>query len=122
LTLPMAPPSKTRPSVPRDLDAIVMKALERDPIDRYQTAREMANDLQWFVSNSGLRRDRLRSFVHGLRTLGPPPAFPRDVTVTIVDEPPTRQGRGRVLLDRIARAVLRRVVAKGKTSSPRPRR
>ena len=128
LALPMAPPSKTRPSVPHDLDAIVMKALERDPANRYQTAREMANDLQWFVSDSGLKKDRLRAFVRGLHTLSPPAVSPREVTVTVVDEAPPRRGRGRVLFDRIARAVLRRAVPKAvaktatKTGAPRPGR
>jgi serine/threonine-protein kinase len=35
-------PSTRRPEIPRELDAIVMKGLERDPNDRYATAREMA--------------------------------------------------------------------------------
>ena len=94
-----------------------MKALERDPVNRYQTAREMASDLQWFVSDNGLKRDRIRAFVRGLHTLSPPPVSPREVTVTIVDEAPQRRGRGRVLLDRIARAVFRSAVAKGKTAT-----
>ena len=119
LTLPVAPPSKTRASVPRDLDAIVMKALERDPANRYQTAQEMANDLQWFVSDSGLKKDRIRAFVHGLNNLTSPRVSPSEVTVTIVDEVPQRRSRGRVLFDRIARAVSRSAVAK--TSAPRPR-
>ncbi|HTB60609.1 MAG TPA: serine/threonine-protein kinase [Polyangia bacterium] len=119
LTLPMAPPSKTRPSVPPELDAIVMKALERDPANRYQTAREMASDLQWFVSDSGLKKDRIQAFVDGLNMLTPPRVSPGEVTVTIVDEVPRRRGRGRVLFDRIARLVLRNAVAKGKPSAPR---
>jgi eukaryotic-like serine/threonine-protein kinase len=39
--LRVAPPSRWRPGVPADLDAIVMRALERAPEQRWQTAAEM---------------------------------------------------------------------------------
>ncbi len=39
---PILSPSSVRPSVPRELGAVVMRALERDVSRRYQTAREMA--------------------------------------------------------------------------------
>jgi serine/threonine protein kinase len=42
---PIAPPSSKRPAVPREIDRIVMKALERDPAARYQSAALMADDL-----------------------------------------------------------------------------
>ncbi|MGH8827541.1 MAG: Stk1 family PASTA domain-containing Ser/Thr kinase, partial [Jiangellaceae bacterium] len=41
-----APPSSLDPNIPRDLDAIVMKALAKDRTDRYQSAYEMRADLQ----------------------------------------------------------------------------
>jgi serine/threonine-protein kinase len=69
LSLPIAPPSKTRPSVPPELDAIVMKALERDPARRYQTAEEMATDLGRFVFENGLPENRNGAFVRALEEL-----------------------------------------------------
>jgi serine/threonine-protein kinase len=39
------PPSKLRPNVPHDLDAIVMRALAKDPDQRYGSAEEMDADL-----------------------------------------------------------------------------
>src|SRR5436189_627207 len=39
------PPSKLRPDVPHDLDAIVMRALAKDPEQRYGSAEEMDADL-----------------------------------------------------------------------------
>ena len=39
------PPSEKRPDVPEDLDLIVLRALAKDPEDRYQTAGEMDADL-----------------------------------------------------------------------------
>jgi beta-lactam-binding protein with PASTA domain/predicted Ser/Thr protein kinase len=40
------PPSELRPEVPHDLDLVVLRALAKDPADRYQTAEEMDADLQ----------------------------------------------------------------------------
>ena len=39
------PPSKKRPDVPRGLDLAVVRALAKDPDERYQTAEEMDADL-----------------------------------------------------------------------------
>ncbi len=38
-------PSEVMPAVPKDMDAIVLKALAKNPCDRYQTAAEMRSDL-----------------------------------------------------------------------------
>jgi serine/threonine-protein kinase len=46
LAAPIPPPSSINAAVPRELDRIVMKALEVDPAQRYQTATAMANDLE----------------------------------------------------------------------------
>jgi beta-lactam-binding protein with PASTA domain/tRNA A-37 threonylcarbamoyl transferase component Bud32 len=40
------PPSRVDPEVPAWADAIVLKAMEKDPAYRYQSAGEMRNDLQ----------------------------------------------------------------------------
>jgi serine/threonine-protein kinase len=39
------PPSEQRPEVPHELDSIVLRALAKDPADRYQSADEMDADL-----------------------------------------------------------------------------
>lgn len=46
---PMAPPSTRNPRVPRDLELITMRAVAKDPNQRYQSAAEMRIDLQRFV-------------------------------------------------------------------------
>jgi len=40
------PPSKLRPDVPRELDMVVMRALAKNPDERYQSADEMEADLE----------------------------------------------------------------------------
>ena len=40
------PPSTRRPEIPRELDLVVMRALAKDPDDRYQSAEEMDADLE----------------------------------------------------------------------------
>ncbi len=46
------PPSMHQASVPGALDRIVMRALERDPNARYQSARELSCDLERFLGSS----------------------------------------------------------------------
>jgi serine/threonine-protein kinase len=40
------PPSASRPDVPRDLDLVVLRALSKDPSERYRSAEEMDADLE----------------------------------------------------------------------------
>src|SRR5438874_2425963 len=40
------PPSELRPEVPHDLDLVVLRALAKDPADRYPTAEQMDADLE----------------------------------------------------------------------------
>ncbi|MBA4192697.1 MAG: serine/threonine protein kinase [Planctomycetaceae bacterium] len=43
------PPRVVRPDVPRDLDAVVLRCLEKDPARRYRTAATLADDIQRFL-------------------------------------------------------------------------
>ncbi len=49
LKLDVPPPSSLRPGYPMALEAIVLKALQRAPEDRYQSGRALANDLHAFL-------------------------------------------------------------------------
>jgi serine/threonine protein kinase len=44
-------PRSIRPSVPEELETVVLKALAKDPSERYATAQEMAADLKRFLEN-----------------------------------------------------------------------
>ena len=46
LAAPILPPSAIDAMIPRELDRIVMRSLELDPKNRYQTAADMAADLE----------------------------------------------------------------------------
>jgi len=46
INAPIVPPSTYRPDVARELDAVVMRALQRAPEERYQTALEFAEALE----------------------------------------------------------------------------
>ncbi len=48
------PPSRIDPEVPAWADAIVLKAMAKDPADRYQSAGEMRNDIQRALSGAPL--------------------------------------------------------------------
>jgi serine/threonine protein kinase len=50
----VAPPSSVARGYPRDLEAIVMKALEPAPDDRYATAEELQVDLERFAAQGRL--------------------------------------------------------------------
>ncbi|WP_425400435.1 protein kinase domain-containing protein [Aeoliella sp.] len=48
-------PRKLDPSIPADLSTILLKALEFDPADRYQSAAEFADDLQRYLQNQPIQ-------------------------------------------------------------------
>ena len=49
------PPSKLNPKLPRELDAITFKCLEKRPPNRYASAQELADDLQCYLDGKPIR-------------------------------------------------------------------
>jgi serine/threonine protein kinase/WD40 repeat protein/tetratricopeptide (TPR) repeat protein len=52
---PPAPPRQVDARIPRDLETIVLKALAKDPKDRFATADELAAELRRFLENRPIR-------------------------------------------------------------------
>ena len=63
---PVAPPSRINPEVPPALDAIVLRALERDRDQRYGHAGEMADALESFLLEQRFASQELPKFLRNL--------------------------------------------------------
>ena len=58
------PPRQIDPSIPRDIDTIIMKAISEDPQRRYQSAKEFADDLRRFQIHDPIQARRTSWLVH----------------------------------------------------------
>jgi len=94
LTAVPEPPSKLRPGVPHDLDAIVMRALAKDPDQRYGSAEEMDADLARVARGVAVSHKTEEAMTHVLAGAGAAAAAtmvtsPRTVTAPPVYRPPS---------------------------------
>jgi eukaryotic-like serine/threonine-protein kinase len=81
------PPSKLRPDIPRALDMVVLRALAKDPDDRYQNADEMEADLERVSRGAKVSAATVDSATQVLRT---PAAAAADSTAATMIAPPAR--------------------------------
>jgi serine/threonine protein kinase len=51
-----AAPSELSPEVPRRLDEVIQRCLEKEPAGRYQSAQELLRDTRWLALAASLRR------------------------------------------------------------------
>ncbi|HZY75957.1 MAG TPA: Stk1 family PASTA domain-containing Ser/Thr kinase [Jatrophihabitantaceae bacterium] len=90
-------PSARNPEVPRTLDSIVMKALAKNQLNRYQSAGDMRSDLQRALANQPVTAEAVMTDAERTqfiaRTPVPPVALPhRDVDEPIDDGHHRRTG------------------------------
>lgn len=60
-------PSRLKPGIPKDLDAICLKCLEKEPHRRFQSALELADDLRAFLAGKQVKARRVSRLERGLR-------------------------------------------------------
>ena len=112
-----AAPSTHRPEIPRDLDYVALRALAKDPADRYHSAEEMDSDLERIARGIGVSAETAEAATTVLSrtdvgeaatTVGAPPrpTRPAATTSTTSRRAAGRSGRGCSALLLIALALV----------------
>ncbi len=68
------PPSRLQPRVPRDLETICLKCLEKEPARRYASAQDLAEDLRRFQAGEPIRARSASAWEHGVKWVKRRPA------------------------------------------------
>ncbi len=69
------PPSRVDPEVPQWADAIVLRAMAKDPRDRYQSAAEMRQDIQRALQGVPVAAPRTAAYGTATQRVGPATAM-----------------------------------------------
>ena len=83
------PPSKLRPDIPEELDMVVLRALAKNPDERYQSADEMESDLERVARGAPVAAVTLDSATQVLSRVAAPAAAATDSTAATMIAPPS---------------------------------
>jgi formylglycine-generating enzyme required for sulfatase activity len=78
------PPRRLATDVPRDLETICLKAMNKDPVRRYQSARDMADDLRRFLAGEPIHARRVSWVERGWRWVQRKPAPAALIVMTFI--------------------------------------
>ena len=133
---PPVPPRQIDRGIPRDLEVIILKALAKDPKDRFKTARDLADELRRFVDNRPIRSRPIPAYEQFWRWCKRNPvlaalnalAATLTTAIAIIStlaairlEPLQRRGEGPPAARRVGRVAENRAASRG-APGPGPRR
>lgn len=79
-----ASPSQIRPDVPRDLELICLKCLEKSPENRYQSAEALAEDLERYLQGEPVEARRLGAWTRLFRWARREPALASRLSTLVI--------------------------------------
>jgi tetratricopeptide (TPR) repeat protein len=77
------PPRRLQPAVPRDLDTICLKCLQKEPAKRYASAQALAEDLDRFLADKPIHARRTPAWERAFKWVRRRPAVAALVVVSI---------------------------------------
>jgi beta-lactam-binding protein with PASTA domain/predicted Ser/Thr protein kinase len=102
-------PSSVNPAVPKELDSIVMKALAKNPLNRYQTAGEMRADLQRAIAGHAVEAESVMTDAERTQFIagGASPASRHGVLTPVYDDDEdVKRGKGALIWTAVVVALL----------------
>jgi beta-lactam-binding protein with PASTA domain/predicted Ser/Thr protein kinase len=95
-------PSSVNPAIPPDLDAILLKALSKNPANRYQSAADMRNDLLRSLAGQRVEATPVMGDAEKTAIIGTPPGGYGDGSWDDEDDAAGKRRRNRIIAAVIA--------------------
>src|SRR6476620_3284010 len=99
------PPSASNPAIPRELDQIILKALQRDPARRWSNAADMADALDDVVHETRFQPTHLQQILYDLFPIEGGAPAPRTGSQRSASRPSTGGGNRSRTVPPIARTA-----------------